>query len=127
MALECCLKMIPILRKQMKIMSKESKTNQDTHQIGFPKIKRIVNEKALTETREQRCACCSAAGPSDAHHIKSKKSGGHDKRENLLPLCRFCHTEIHKRGLDFMVNKYMHLSKIIKDKGWVTDHLGRWR
>jgi len=30
------------------------------------------------------------------HHIKSKKEGGFDEKENLLPLCPNCHNLIHR-------------------------------
>jgi hypothetical protein len=46
--------------------------------------------------REQWCCCCGAPG-SDPHHVKSRGAGGQDEN-NLVPLCRTCHTSVHTRG-----------------------------
>lgn len=54
---------------------------------------RSKNAAAITATereyiawvKEQPCACCGAAGPSDAHHIEQ---GMHFC---VLPLCKSCH------------------------------------
>lgn len=42
------------------------------------------------------CMGCLAPGPSEAHHVKTKGSGGDDVWNNVMPLCRACHTLWHK-------------------------------
>lgn len=38
---------------------------------------------------------CGKSGQTEKHHIKSKGSGGNDTDENLIEVCRICHTKIH--------------------------------
>ena len=63
----------------------------------FPKNKRIVDEELLATVRLLPCLACRGT-PSDAHHITSRKSGGHDVAENVVPLCREHHSEYHQMG-----------------------------
>ncbi len=42
----------------------------------------------------------------DVHHIKSRGAGGGDTVDNVIPLCRSHHTEIHKIGPTKMMEKY---------------------
>lgn len=63
------------------------------------------------------CVCCG--NPDyDEHHIKTRKSGGGDERENLLDLCRLHHIEIHKIGMTKMIRKFPVIQLILKEKGW---------
>ena len=34
-------------------------------------------------------------GKTEKHHIKTKGSGGNDAEDNLIEVCRICHTKIH--------------------------------
>ena len=92
----------------------------------FPKSKRIVNLELLEEIRQKACLFCLRPGPNDPHHLRSVKSGGNDTEENLISACRVCHTELHKRGLHFMMQKYLQSGKILESKGWKLNH-GRMR
>lgn len=38
-------------------------------------------------------------GPVDPAHLRSRGSGGGDEATNVIPLCRFCHSEQHQMGL----------------------------
>lgn len=60
----------------------------------FPKNPRIKNKKILKE-KVGKCKVCGKSGQTEKHHIKSKGSGGNDVEENLIEVCRVCHTKIH--------------------------------
>ena len=60
----------------------------------LPKNKRIVNKKLLQD-KEGVCKLCGREGASEKHHKKSKGSGGDDTEENLIEVCRICHTKLH--------------------------------
>lgn len=59
-----------------------------------PKQKRIVNKKLLRD-KKGICELCGARGQTEKHHIKTKGSGGNDTEDNLIEVCRKCHTRIH--------------------------------
>lgn len=59
-----------------------------------PKNKRIVNKKLLHD-KKGKCEICGKVGQTEKHHIKTKGSGGDDVEENLIEVCRICHTKIH--------------------------------
>ena len=59
-----------------------------------PKNKRIVNKKLLKD-KKGVCQICGKKGSTEKHHKKSKGSGGNDTEENLIEVCRICHTKIH--------------------------------
>lgn len=60
----------------------------------LPKNKRIVNKKLLKD-KKGVCEVCGRKGATEKHHKKSKGSGGDDTEENLIEVCRICHTKIH--------------------------------
>lgn len=95
--------------------------------VAVPKIKREENRELLNSFWGLPCAICKKTEGTVAHHIKTKKSGGPDLEWNLLALCVEHHTEIHKRGMAFMVQKYFYLSSILKKKGWMIDNFGKLR
>lgn len=64
----------------------------------FWKKRREENKDCLDEIRSMECSVCGAPPPSDAHHMKTKGSGGGDTLENLVSLCRKHHQEIHTLG-----------------------------
>jgi 5-methylcytosine-specific restriction endonuclease McrA len=43
-----------------------------------------------------RCQACGTRTNLDVHHIKSRALGGPDSADNLIVLCRQCHTELHE-------------------------------
>lgn len=60
----------------------------------FPKKIRVADEEYLGWVRGKPCVICERRG--EPHHVKSKGAGGSDRQ--VVPLCRVCHTEIHKIG-----------------------------
>lgn len=59
-----------------------------------PKNKRIENKKLLKD-KKGVCQICGKKGATEKHHKQSKGSGGNDTEENLIEVCRICHTKIH--------------------------------
>jgi hypothetical protein len=55
-------------------------------------------KKLLLIERGSKCELCPYAisATLNIHHIKEKKNGGTDHKENLLLICPNCHAEIHK-------------------------------
>jgi len=41
------------------------------------------------------CEKCNSSYRLEAHHIKSKASGGGDIKDNLICLCWICHRVVH--------------------------------
>jgi predicted HNH restriction endonuclease len=59
------------------------------------------------------------------HHVKTRKSGGTDEPHNLMPLCAWCHVEIHKIGLVSMSQKYESVNNWLINNGWEV-MMGKW-
>jgi hypothetical protein len=83
-----------------------------------PYIKIFYNYHKLTTSDFIHCAICEAEA-TDIHHISGKPIGNKSKRydvpENLIPVCRSCHNDIHnekiseqecKEALYLWVNTY---------------------
>lgn len=88
---------------------------------------RIENRSLLDEYHSMRCLACNRIGGVVAHHIKSKKSGGDDVRENLMPLCQRHHREVHDRGLKEFSIKYLGVKNFLLSNGWEFDKFkNRW-
>lgn len=60
-----------------------------------PKNKRIVNKKLLKD-KKGICELCHRTIQTEKHHIVTKGAGGNDTKDNLIELCRSCHTKVHK-------------------------------
>jgi hypothetical protein len=63
---------------------------------------RIENENLLDWFRNApKCEWCRKPTPAgcDPHHVRSRGAGRIDVRENLVSLCRVCHT-IHHAGCE---------------------------
>lgn len=63
---------------------------------------------------ELSCVACQKPPPIDAHHITTVGARGDDIATNLLPVCRICHTSIHKEGMGKMIKKYPTLLTWLK-------------
>lgn len=83
----------------------------------FPKGYRIENTKALEECKLKPCLVCGR-GEADPHHLKSRGAGGDDVEWNLIPLCRNCHTAIHKMGLTTFAKTQSVVKEFLVKNGW---------
>lgn len=84
------------------------------------KQKRAINNKLLKEVGSRPCYVCNYKGSinNDAHHVKSKKSGGEDVESNLVSLCRKHHQEIHQYGINKFCNLYPKFSIWLSKNDW---------
>jgi len=72
--------------------------------MRFEKPIRIKNDNLLMQIAAMPCVECGRM--AEPHHITSRGAGGGDIIENLIPLCRFHHSEWHQIGSCRMVDKY---------------------
>lgn len=92
----------------------------------FPKPTRIRSKASLEAARSQPCVVCGKNGV-DAHHIKTRGSGGHDTHENLLSLCRLDHQRVHLYGVSKMAEMYPRFREYLVTKGWeFSEARGKW-
>lgn len=61
------------------------------------KKKRIEDLALISFVKTLRCVSCGRDG-GDAHHMTTVKAGGDDVVDNLMPLCRGCHSMVHQVG-----------------------------
>lgn len=78
---------------------------------------KIVRVKYVCD--ESRCVVCHSLGV-DLHHLKTRKAGGGDEPENIMPLCRKHHTEVHTVGLLKFADMvgYGSVRKWLVKNGW---------
>lgn len=91
------------------------------------KIKRIKDEKLLKSYHFEACYTCGETQGICAHHIKTKKSGGHDIPQNLIPLCFDCHAEIHSVGLTEFCFRHVEVQYFLIEMGWeFSEYRNKW-
>lgn len=72
------------------------------------------------------CVHCGKYPAGDTHHVKTRGSGGGDISENLMPLCRTGHTEIHQQGLTTFAERNGGAREWLRAAGWKL-MAGKWR
>lgn len=74
-------------------------------------------------TRQVKKRCIISGLPADTHHLKSRGSDitAKDIKENLIPLARPYHNEIHNKGIVYMANKYHQVRNYLIQNGWVYE------
>jgi 5-methylcytosine-specific restriction endonuclease McrA len=71
----------------------------------LPKPKRVKLDpeayaqlcRQVLERDSWRCQHCGNATQLQVHHLRFRSALGDDSLENLITLCAFCHTRIHRR------------------------------
>lgn len=79
----------------------------------FLKKKRIVNKKLIEQIKKMNCIACGSLPPVDADHITTRGAGGDDTEDNLMPLCRKCHTLRHKLGIKTFANRFFSVKRFL--------------
>lgn len=74
----------------------------------------------LDQIRSLPCVMCGKT-PCDVAHIKTRGSGGDDTFENVLPLCRGCHTLQHKVGFVKLWDTSQKMRFALSLRGWQVD------
>ena len=85
------------------------------------KHKRTVDPNFLADMRKLPCIACGVNPPNEAHHIKTRGSGGGDDAFNILPLCRLDHILVHQLGDFKFYNAHPHLLEYLHEMGWTFD------
>lgn len=71
---------------------------------------KVIDDCLLAEFRAKgRCEYCGKKRPTDPHHLWCRGMGGGgrlDIKENLIALCRECHTDVH--------NGVIHRSELVE-------------
>ena len=69
--------------------------------------------------------CIISGLPADMHHLKAKKITGNDGTldvvDNLMPLARKYHNEIHQHGIIHMAEKYPQVKYWLENHGWIHE------
>lgn len=90
-------------------------------------MKRIVNRKLLDSYHFLPCLNCGERQGVVAHHIKTKKSGGHDIPQNLMPLCFLCHFEVHSIGMTSFASQNAYIEHFLIEMGWeYSEFYNKW-
>lgn len=68
---------------------------------------RVNDPEFLKGFRRQKCFVgnCKVRF-CDAHHIRTRGAGGGDEPDNVIPLCRQHHIEVHSQGAKSFAQKY---------------------
>jgi cytochrome c553 len=59
-----------------------------------------------------KCIICHGQA-TEYDHLKTRGSGGSDDPENLVPMCRACHSLRHQMGIVWLADRYP------KYKAWI--------
>jgi hypothetical protein len=81
----------------------------------------VKDQKFLEEIRKLPCIACGKHGPSEAHHVQTRGSGGSDDWWNILPLCHGHHTangDAWHRGKISFLEKFPHVLEHLEKLGW---------
>lgn len=62
---------------------------------------RVIDKKLLKQfSQPGRCECCGRmCGSRDPHHLFSRGAGRIDVRQNLVSICRECHSMVHSGAM----------------------------
>ena len=74
----------------------------------FPKNKRIVDRGLLDYVKTLPCCICGERKNIDPSHLTSRGAGGSDTFNNVIPLCRKHHMEMHRNGMFYMIDNYIN-------------------
>ena len=68
------------------------------------------------------CVVCGYGGQVCYHHLKTRKSGGTDEPENMIPVCQKHHNEFHNKGTSHMADTYPMIKRWLLAAGWTNDN-----
>jgi len=64
------------------------------------------------------CLACGIEGRTEAHHVKTRGSGGGDDAWNVIPLCALHHQRWHQVGWIAFCRSYPHVFQHLHRLGW---------
>lgn len=86
--------------------------------VSFRKPNRLRHEETLEAVRWQPCVACGFGPPCDPAHVRSVGSGGPDTSWNVMPLCRYHHTEQHAKGWGAVAARHPTIKIWLEGMGW---------
>ena len=93
----------------------------------YTKAREIFLNDLYEQLRNYPCVICNKIDNSGVHHIKTRKNLGPDTQENLLPVCRIHHIDIHSKGLQTLSEVYPKLRNWLLRMGWERCEItGKW-
>ncbi len=66
--------------------------------MGRRKTRSVILDKAILLESNHSCSICGEYGPLEIHHILPISEGGKDDYQNLIALCRNCHSFAHRNA-----------------------------
>lgn len=91
----------------------------------------MAKTKPYHQHMKDRCEACSHDGsfyPLDPDHVRTRGSLGGDDDQNIMTLCRKCHTEKGMKGISYMATKYPNYHAWLKNNGWFfCNFMKKWR
>jgi 5-methylcytosine-specific restriction endonuclease McrA len=94
-----------------KLLAKRKATREKTK--DWIAVRRIVLARD-----KHRCRACSQGHGLDVHHVIARSLGGGDVSENLIALCRHCHSSVHGHVLILRYRDAAHPAKTLRCE-WV--------
>lgn len=82
---------------------------------------RTRDEGFLKAIRELPCIACGGSYDVEAHHVKTRGSGGGDDPFNIIPLCTDDHTQAEwawHRNLVRFLKRYPYVLEHLRTLGW---------
>lgn len=109
-----CIKVIDKKVTNSNYKKQERKRKNGKYRHGVP-----IDLKTLVQERDQKtCRSCLneiEQYSMQVHHIKPVSVGGSDSLDNLILLCKPCHSEVHKQGHENFYDEFTkYISKLEK-------------
>lgn len=111
---ESCREIIDTKIKHKNYLRKQKKIKNGTWRNGVEQEQRA----AILDRDDNRCHRCRKQsldyGEMQVHHIVPVAEGGADENENLITLCKLCHTKVHQIGWEEYVEPFTKTAKVLE-------------
>lgn len=91
--------------------------------LALPKTARIQNQAVIDACRRPTCEICGKPAGGEPHHIITRGAGGPDIPENLIQLCRTCHTKAHSGELEKSRIMWAMANRLRKTPSAIEDYV----
>ena len=93
--------------------------------LALPKAARVQNQAVIDACRRPTCEICGRPAGGEPHHIITRGAGGPDIPENLIQLCRTCHTKAHTGELEKTRIMWAVANRLRKTPSAVEDYVDK--
>lgn len=112
-----------VISSVFKLLNKDTtnSNNNNFRQKSYYKKQKVTWEDVRQKVFEKyghKCVRCGSIEQIEVHHKIPLKDGGTNDIDNLIPICRSCHQNVHNRKFDasyHKISKYYGF-KVSKDK-----------